>query len=92
METPLPGLFVAGSITGVEGAWVAEAQGRVAGLSIAKFLKLGLDPEVNRQLEFAEFSVLQARESSFPFFPDVKLGRTQLATAWNRWQTTGSTI
>jgi sarcosine oxidase, subunit alpha len=89
METPLPGVFVAGSITGVEGARVAEAQGRVAGFSIAKFLKLGLDPEVNRQLEFAELGVLQARESSFPFFPDVKLGRTQLTTAWNRWQANG---
>ncbi len=35
MRTPLPGLFVAGNITGVESAKVAMAQGRVAGLSMA---------------------------------------------------------
>lgn len=35
MRTPLAGLYVAGSITGIEGAKVAAAQGRAAGLSIA---------------------------------------------------------
>lgn len=39
-ETPLKGLFVTGSITGVEGAAVAETQGYVAGLTAADFLSL----------------------------------------------------
>lgn len=83
METPLPGLFIAGSITGVEGARVAEAQGRLAGLSIASYLKLSEDHTINRGLESAERGVRQARESSFPFFPGVNQGRAQLAAAWN---------
>ena len=37
METPLPGLFVAGNITGIESGKIAMAQGTVAGLSIAKY-------------------------------------------------------
>ena len=35
LETPLEGLFVSGSITGVEGAEVAEATGRLAGINAA---------------------------------------------------------
>jgi sarcosine oxidase subunit alpha len=40
LETPLDGLFVAGSVTGIEGAAVAEAQGRLAGLTAAGYLGL----------------------------------------------------
>ena len=36
METPLPGLFVAGNITGIESGKIAMAQGTVAGYSIVK--------------------------------------------------------
>jgi sarcosine oxidase subunit alpha len=82
METPLPGLFIAGSITGVEGASVAEAQGRLAGFNIAHHLRLAGDRTLKEASESAEREVEQARASSFPFFPDVKLGRAQLAAAW----------
>lgn len=82
METPLPGLFIAGSITGVEGAQVAEAQGRLAGFSIAHHLNLAGARMLNEVSESAEREIEHARASSFPFFPDVKLGRAQLAAAW----------
>lgn len=82
METPLPGLFIAGSITGVEGARVAEAQGRLAGFSIAHHLKLAGARMLKEVSESAEHEIEHARASSFPFFPDVKLGRAQLAVAW----------
>ena len=36
METPLPGLFVAGNITGIESGKIAMTQGAVAGYSIVK--------------------------------------------------------
>jgi len=36
--TPRPGLFIAGSVSGVEGAGVAEIQGRIAGLAAAGYL------------------------------------------------------
>src|SRR5690625_7965966 len=35
METTLEGLYIAGNITGIEGAKVAAAQGRTAGLAVA---------------------------------------------------------
>src|SRR5699024_582974 len=38
METPLPRVYVAGNITGIESAKVARKQATVAGLSIAKNL------------------------------------------------------
>ncbi len=82
METPIPGLFVAGSITGVEGASVAEAQGRLAGFTIAHHLKLAGAHMLNKLLESAEREVKRARASAFPFFSDVNLGRAQLAEAW----------
>jgi len=82
METPLIGLFIAGSITGVEGASVAEAQGRLAGFTIAQHLKLAGARMLNEVLKSAAREVEHARASSFPFFPDVKLGRAQLAAAW----------
>lgn len=41
METNLEGLYVAGNITGIEGAKVALAQGKVAGLTIAQRLNAG---------------------------------------------------
>ena len=40
METPVSGLFVAGSVTGVENAAVAEAQGKTAGISISGYFEL----------------------------------------------------
>ena len=82
METPLPGLFIAGSITGVEGASVAEAQGRLAGFTIVKNLKLAEPRILNEFLESAEHAVEQARATSIPILPDVKIGRAQMAAAW----------
>ncbi|UZM99225.1 FAD-dependent oxidoreductase [Lysinibacillus sp. MHQ-1] len=41
METNLEGLYVAGNITGIEGAKVALAQGEVAALTIAQHLNGG---------------------------------------------------
>lgn len=35
IRTPLPGLYVAGNITGIESAKVAMAQGTLAGLAIS---------------------------------------------------------
>jgi sarcosine oxidase subunit alpha len=82
METPLQGLFVAGSITGVEGAGVAEAQGHLAGLSVAQHLRLEEPRVLNGEIESAGLRVEEARASCLPFFPDVDRGRERLAAAW----------
>lgn len=86
METSLPGLFVAGSITGVEGAAVAEAQGRLAGFTIAEHLKLAATRVLEQNRESAAREVERARAAAFPFFPDVQYGRAQLAAAWEAIQ------
>jgi NADPH-dependent 2,4-dienoyl-CoA reductase/sulfur reductase-like enzyme len=44
METSVPGLFVAGELSGVAGAEAAEMEGRLAGESAASFLGLGAPP------------------------------------------------
>ena len=52
METPVEGLYVAGNITGIEGAKVAAAQGKLAGLTIAKNIGKNIDEhEINRRFE-----------------------------------------
>lgn len=85
METPIPGLFVAGNITGIEGAPVAMAQGTLAGVSIACYLgKLGKNSQ--EELTAARSRVEQAREEApIKFHQDIAAGRSRVETAWNQW-------
>jgi sarcosine oxidase subunit alpha len=83
METTVAGLFVAGSGTGIEGAAVAEAQGRVAGLSIARFLSLAPGSGIDDALKRAEDDVLRNRARCFPFLAEIAEGRAQMETAWS---------
>ncbi len=83
-ETPLPGLFVAGSMIGVEGAAVAQVQGRMAGLSAAAFLGL-LSPQAQRQnLAQAEAELRAARREALPFLTHAARGRQEMAREWAR--------
>ncbi|TXL65778.1 NAD(P)/FAD-dependent oxidoreductase [Cerasibacillus terrae] len=78
MKTPIDGLFVAGNITGIESAKVARAQGKVAGLSIAR--------EKLKGIADLEYKVLQAmndvrktrNEASIQFHPGIEEGRTKM--------------
>ncbi|QRG66528.1 NAD(P)/FAD-dependent oxidoreductase [Brevibacillus choshinensis] len=82
MQTPLPGLFVAGNITGVESAKVAMAQGIVAGLSMADAHGALAD---SAELENAIRQVGIVRQrATIQFHPDIDEGRAtvgQLALA-----------
>ncbi|WP_174614801.1 NAD(P)/FAD-dependent oxidoreductase [Virgibacillus ihumii] len=80
METPLEQLYVAGNITGIEGAKVAMKQGITAGLSIAKQAGVsGLTQELNHALQLTE----QTRDSAYiQFHPDVKKGRKVIQEQW----------
>ena len=78
LETPLKGLFVAGSITGIEGSEVAEALGRLAGISAARFLGLASSPKVEEDIIKYQAAVKAARKTSLPFMPDIKRGRDEL--------------
>lgn len=78
METPLKGLYVAGNITGIEGAKVAIAQGFVAGYSIAD--NAGISTEtVKQKLQQAIKNVKYVREKAIiQFYPNVKENREKL--------------
>lgn len=63
MRTPLPGLYVAGNITGVESAKVAMAQGTVAGYAMA--LDAGQPTTLRKEdLEEAMKTVRRARKEA----------------------------
>src|SRR5690625_4439683 len=82
METTLEGLFVAGNITGIEGAKVAAAQGRTAGISIAASAGAsGLDSSLEESVKEVE----QTREEAYiQFHPDIERGRWKIEEAWER--------
>ena len=87
METELPGLLVAGNITGVEGARVAMAQGRIAGLTAAH--RLGALPAAAYAAALATAQAALARtraEAAIAFYPDASRSRQALA---RRWQESG---
>jgi len=86
LETPTPGFFVAGSITGVEGASVAEAQGRVAGIAAAQYLGLANGPALERDLEMHQAAVKAARRAALPFLPNIKDGRTYMSQYWSKYK------
>jgi sarcosine oxidase subunit alpha len=81
METSLRNLFVAGNITGIEGAKIAMAQGTLAGCAAAARLGL-LDATA---VMLAAGLVGQARETSpITFQPDILQGRRRATEAWGR--------
>lgn len=80
METPLNGLYVAGNITGIEGAKVAIAQGKTAGLSIADNAGVtGLDGAIEAAIKQIE----ETRDNAYiQFHPEVKKGKAIIQRQW----------
>jgi len=87
-ETPLPGLFIAGSISGVEGAGVAEIQGRVAGLAAADYLKLANRKVLERDIQKHQQNANAARQAAIPFYPQIEEGRARMNRIWHGWPKT----
>ena len=86
METPLPGLFVAGNITGIESGKIAMAQGTVAGLSIVKYAGEQHDI-VDQQLYHAIQNVHSVRQkAAIQFNPMVDIGRRKTNDLWHKFQ------
>lgn len=86
METPLPGLFVAGNITGIESGKIAMAQGTVAGLSIVKYAGEQHDI-VDQQLYHAIQNVHSVRQkAAIQFNPMVDIGRRKMNDLWHKFQ------
>ena len=82
-ETPQPGLFIAGSISGVEGAGVAEIQGRIAGLAAAAHLKLAAREVLEQDIHNHQNNIIEARHAAIPFYPQIKEGRARMNRIWS---------
>ena len=83
LETPLPGVFIAGSISGVEGAGIAEIQGRIAGLAAAVYLKLADNNGLSQQIFSYQQRISETRRSTIPFYPLIEDGRTRMNQIWH---------
>ncbi|HLQ84077.1 MAG TPA: FAD-dependent oxidoreductase [Pseudogracilibacillus sp.] len=78
METPVPGVYVSGNITGIESAKVAREQGTVAGLSMSKSL-ISKNRKIKKQLKKAVRNVEKTREAaSIQFHPEINEGRKKI--------------
>jgi sarcosine oxidase subunit alpha len=84
LQTTVPNLYVAGNITGIEGAKVAMAQGTLAGKSICKKLKIGniKEIDVEESISFVEYC---RKSSEIKFHPKISEAREQLEDLWSRW-------
>src|SRR5690625_3391159 len=83
METTIEGLYVAGNITGIEGAKVAISQGKVAGYSILNKTSKG---QYENELTSSVMEIEQTRNDAFiQFHPNVKEGKEKLQTYWEQY-------
>ncbi|WP_144460753.1 NAD(P)/FAD-dependent oxidoreductase [Siminovitchia fortis] len=81
MSTSVKGLYVAGNITGIEGAKVAMAQGNLAASSILKSMGRKSSISVNE----AMMKVKKAREiSPLRFLPKIEEGRSKMNEIWKK--------
>lgn len=84
METALDGLYVAGNITGIEGAKVAMSQGVVAGLSI---LQKTSNSVTDQKIESAIRQIEATRNGAYiQFHPEVKKGKMIMQNYWEEHQ------
>lgn len=80
METTQDNLFVAGNVTGIEGAKIAMAQGNLVGTVIASRLGLIQGKET---IDRAAAAVRASRTSSaITFMPDIEEGRKIAGDLW----------
>ncbi|MCE0453508.1 NAD(P)/FAD-dependent oxidoreductase [Brevibacillus sp. AF8] len=83
MQTPVPGLYVAGNITGIESAKVAMAQGTVAGLSIAKARgKLKNEQPLSDAIQQVK---IVRQNATIQFHPDIVAGRALVGQMTAEW-------
>jgi sarcosine oxidase subunit alpha len=83
LQTPVEGLFVAGSVTGVAGWPLAAAQGHLVGISVMKYLR-GTSAQLARDLAQARAGVVAARRTSLFATAQAKRSLVALAQAWAR--------
>ncbi|MFC2948114.1 NAD(P)/FAD-dependent oxidoreductase [Virgibacillus sediminis] len=83
METPLQGLYVAGNITGIEGAKVATSQGRTAGLSMVCH---ATDNQLEDEVQYSIKQTSKTREEAhIQFHPEIDKGHTKILNQWKSY-------
>jgi len=82
LETTAPGVYVAGSITGVEAAAVAAAQGRLAGVAAAAWLGALTPAEAAPRVAEAREDIIAARRLAPPFLPNIGAGHGRMEELW----------
>lgn len=80
LETTNKNVFVAGNVTGIEGAKIAIAQGTLVGTVIAS--RLGLGPEQVTVEQAAEAVIEARKKSAITFQPQIWEGRRIAAQMW----------
>ncbi|MFA1821511.1 NAD(P)/FAD-dependent oxidoreductase [Virgibacillus oceani] len=81
MSTQVDGLFVAGNITGIEGAKVAMAQGKLSAISILESLGTSGSMTVDKAMKKVE----EARKiAPLRFLPEIDAGREKMNTIWEK--------
>jgi sarcosine oxidase subunit alpha len=85
-QTPRPGLFIAGSISGVEGAGVAEIQGRIAGMAAAGYLEFTTDKGLQEDIQNQQQKLITARQATISFYPQIEAGRARMNRIWQNRQ------
>ncbi|MEW9502651.1 NAD(P)/FAD-dependent oxidoreductase [Jeotgalibacillus marinus] len=83
LRTPVESLFVAGNITGIEGAKVAIAQGKLAAVSIAQ--SLGKKTFMSEEQAIKEVT-LAREQSPIRFLPHIEEGRDKMNSHWKKIQ------
>lgn len=83
LQTPVENLYIAGNISGIEGAKVAIAQGKLAATTIAA----SLGKPTSMSITEARSEVETARElSPIKFLPDIDRGRAKMETYWMEYE------
>jgi sarcosine oxidase subunit alpha len=83
LGTTAAGVYVAGSMTGVEAAAVAAAQGRLAGIAAAVGLGALSSAQAASRIAEARDGVAAARRGTPPFLPNIDAGHRRMEQLWN---------
>jgi sarcosine oxidase subunit alpha len=83
LESTVNGVFLAGSMLGMEGTAVAMAQGRLAGLAAAAGLETPGGSAAVERVRDAEEALMSARRSAVPFLPGVSEGHRRVRELWD---------
>lgn len=83
MTTNEKDLFVAGNVTGIEGAKVAIAQGKLCGISVLNSMDIQTDYTIDEAIQ----NVNNARETSpIKFIPMINQGRDKMQNLWEKYR------